>query len=835
MTKKKDSNSSLTKEELQKHLKIKSSALERLKMELKIKTEENKREAQIETALERVRSRSMDMQKSEELAAVIQVLYEQLIQLNFEISNAGFLMGFRETDDFNLWMADSYTTFPIKEHLPYFNHPQMNCFKEAKVKGLTFLTNSLTLEEKNTWFRYCFTILDVPKEAQQQVFDSPGLSTSAVLLNNILVYLLNYAGTPYSDAENATLIRFGKVIEQTYTRFLDLKNAEAQARESQIQLALEQVRARTMAMQKSNELAETASLLFKQLIGLGIKATQLRTCAIVTLKSNEPIGECWITKPDGDIIPRSFIVPYDETSAYKTIYEAWKNGEIFLVVKLSGDAVVLHLNSLKKYAKIPTQQFKALPDQPTETFTHAMFFSQGYLFIISNEPLSEYHEIFKRFGAVFQQTYTRFLDLQKAELQAREAQIEAALERVRSRSMGMRKSGELKEVIQIVYEQFVYLNIQVEHTGFIMDYKERNDMHIWLADNHEVPSEITIPYFDSPHWNSFNQAKEKGIDFFANLLNFEEKNKFYHDLFQLITGVPDETQSYYLSCPALAGSTVLLDNVGLYIENFSGTPYTDEENNTLMRFGKVFQQTYTRFLDLQKAETQAREAQIEASLEKVRSSAMAMHNSSDISLTTNVIFAELHKLTIQSRRCGIVLLEKKSRTGDIYAAATSSDGELHTLKRTVEMTQHPAQLQQYESWLSQETFVSVLSGEELKSYYQLPFFYSSTSYTPPSDYGHKEYGYYIPFSAGLFYVWTEKPYSDDEINVLGRFKSIIDLTFRRYFDLQKAEAQARDAKIEAALERERSRTLAMQSSDELAETASVLFNQLIILQYFGKI
>ena len=36
-----------------------------------------------------------------------------------------------------------------------------------------------------------------------------------------------------------------------------------------------------------------------------------------------------------------------------------------------------------------------------------------------------------------------------------------------------------------------------------------------------------------------------------------------------------------------------------------------------MRFGKVFQQAYTRFLDLQKAEAQAREAQIENALEKV--------------------------------------------------------------------------------------------------------------------------------------------------------------------------------------------------------------------------
>ena len=78
---------------------------------------------------------------------------------------------------------------------------------------------------------------------------------------------------------------------------------------------------------------------------------------------------------------------------------------------------------------------------------------------ITLQPCPEFHDVFKSFAAVFEQTYTRFLDLQKAEAQAREAQIEAALERVRSRTMGMQKSEELKEVIQVVYEQFVHLNI----------------------------------------------------------------------------------------------------------------------------------------------------------------------------------------------------------------------------------------------------------------------------------------------------------------------------------------------------------------------------------------
>ena len=42
--------------------------------------------------------------------------------------------------------------------------------------------------------------------------------------------------------------------------------------------------------------------------------------------------------------------------------------------------------------------------------------------------------------------------------------------------------------------------------------------------------------------------------------------------------------------------------------------------------------------------------------------------------------------------------------------------------------------------------------------------------------------------------------------------------------LQKAEAQAREAQIQAALERVRARTMAMQRSDELAEVANIIIS-----------
>ncbi|MEQ1586745.1 MAG: hypothetical protein ABL895_12745, partial [Cyclobacteriaceae bacterium] len=119
------------------------------------------------------------------------------------------------------------------------------------------------------------------------------------------------------------------------------------------------------------------------------------------------------------------------------------------------------------------------------------------------------------------------------EAQNRELEIETALERVRSRSMAMQKSDELKEVIKIVYQQLRYLKINPDHAGFVVDYTPGGDWHFWIADEQDIPSKITHPNFESVWANQFNDAREKGADLFTTHLNFEEKNKFYNELLSL--------------------------------------------------------------------------------------------------------------------------------------------------------------------------------------------------------------------------------------------------------------------------------------------------------------
>ncbi len=813
-----------------------------------------------------------------------------------------------------------------------------------------------------------------------------------------------------------TIIRNQELERQVFERTQDLNKTleelEQKNRELEIESALEKVRTIAMGMRKPDDMLDVCKTISLQLQALGVKEIRNVQTAI-------------FYEQRGTYMNYEYYAKHDKTVVTETTYTNNKLHEEFALkmIKGKGEVFITHIKGDEVKDWIAYQKTtNVFIDKYLETASSLNYywFSLGpvALGISTYHPLTEEEiNLFKRFLKVFELAYQRYLDIEKAEAQARESQIELALERVRARTMAMQKSEELKEVIRVVYEQFVHLKINVDHAGFVVDYTPKGDWHFWIADEQDIPSKITHPYFESIWAHQFNEAKDKGEDFFATNLNFEEKNKFYNELLSYVPSLPDTSRDFYLSCPGLAVTTALFDNVSLYIENFSGTPYTHEENKILIRFGKVFQQTYTRFLDLQKAEAQAREAQIEvaleriraramamhtsdelmdvagilreqmgllgqpdletsvinlfeensdqvlswhvfrspellsgkiitgaasfpwdssaisremmeayrsghqeftmeadgvkamelfqvlvhaapeiakyagdslpervcyhltffsggallmvsyqlpseeakslqrraasvfdlayrryrdlkkaeaqareaqieASLEKVRSSAMAMHKSNDISSTTTAVFEELRKLNIQSKRCGVALLSKNSHIGHVYAAATSSDGKFLTLRRSIDMTQHQSLQQQYESWKKQENYFIEMNRDELKSYYQLPFFYSSPDYVPPANYERSEYGYYIPFSEGLFYVWTEEPYSESEINILNRFKSIIDLTFRRYFDLQKAEAQVREAQIEASLERVRSKAMAMHSPNDLSETVNVFFKEL---------
>ncbi len=791
------------------------------------KAESQAREARIEAALEKVRSRSLAMHRSEELQEVVTTVFERLNELDIQTDAINLDVFNENKKDAYLWTAVPGYNYSKEIHIPYTEVAVFKDIYEGMISGKELHSKVYSRELKDQFLDYIFEhtdFRDSPKERKDRLYATIGSTVSVAYAKNTAIIAQRYRIDPFSEEENEILKRFAKVFEQCYTRFRDLQKAEAQSREAQIESSLERVRAKAMAMHQSDDLRTAVATVFDELDKLNMG---LIRCGIGILDKKKPRGDIWITiKSDqGDTIQVSGDEPLDIHPLLKGAYDAWLKQEDFSYVLHDNDLLGYYQAIKKTNFQLPVSSTFDIAKSGQEQFYFNAVFQDGSLFaFLDNAFTDEAKMVMKRFANVFNLTYKRFLDLQKAEAQAREAKIEAALEKVRSSSMAMHKSDELHGVINVVTEQFQQLDFLFDTANFITNYSEQGGDWWISTPGVSTPAKMYCPSADIKLFNNLAEEMRSGTEFFTESFSLEEKDQFFDYVYEHtnLKYIPEERKKYIYAAPGIASSSVVLKNVILTVANYQMLPYSDEENIIIRRIGKVFEQSYTRFLDLKKAEAQANEAKIEASLERVRSKAMAMHSSQDLSDTIAAFYHELGTYSITPRRCGVGLINKETHLAELSTMNTTEEGASLELIGRVKLTDHPVLEGIYDNWLRQEEYHPVLKGNDIKEYYKL--IRPQISFPDyPND--AVQYGYFFYFPEGGVYAWTDKVMVEDELKIYRRFTSVLSLTYKRYIDLKEAEAQANESQIQLALERVRARTMAMQKSDELADAAVVLFQQ----------
>ncbi len=96
-------------------------------------------------------------------------------------------------------------------------------------------------------------------------------------------------------------------------------------RELKIEVALEIVRARTMAMKQSDELKDAAALLFQQIKTLGLPVI---SCGYNIWEKEETICTAWMSNAAGLLLP-PFRVPLTESPVFIRFYDSKQKGEKF--------------------------------------------------------------------------------------------------------------------------------------------------------------------------------------------------------------------------------------------------------------------------------------------------------------------------------------------------------------------------------------------------------------------------------------------------------------------------------------------------------------------------
>ncbi|HAO46239.1 MAG TPA: hypothetical protein DCQ97_04900 [Chitinophagaceae bacterium] len=168
-------------------------------------------------------------------------------------------------------------------------------------------------------------------------------------------------------------------------------------------------------MQRSDELAETAAVLFRQLIHLGIAPNRLY---IAIIKDEAGSSEFWITDEDGAKVSSAFETDLNNNPTFKKMLDGWKTEKKSLVIDMEGE----ELQDYFKYLTSINVPFKGGLSQ-TRRLQEIAYFSKGFIGMASpEEQPEETLQLLERFAAVFNLTYTRFNDLQVAEAHALQAE-----------------------------------------------------------------------------------------------------------------------------------------------------------------------------------------------------------------------------------------------------------------------------------------------------------------------------------------------------------------------------------------------------------------------------
>jgi signal transduction histidine kinase len=389
--------------------------------------------------------------------------------------------------------------------------------------------------------------------------------------------------------------------EAVKRRTVELENKN---HELKIEAALERVRSASMAMQGSAELASVARTVFEQLKVLGIDVYR---SWIDIFHVTEGYVLTWSTDFEGNFQPNPATFPLDFDETMSDFYRDYKSSSKFIELEAHGDGVREWFDYLYSVSSDPIFKMTSVPDDLYQIWAKHKY---GTVATTKLSPITnDEKDILNRFANVFEQAYTRFLDLQKAEAQTREMQIEAALERARAQSMMMQHSDEINTISNVFHEQLNLLGIPSEFS-YVWLPDEANETHQFWASWSEVKAgenslqskQVTYPLDKSEPYTAACFAAWATPDVvLEEFIPPADIAGFFDVWKELLSGAKKLKPEYFQEGIYYSEAYMRYGCFGI---NFR-RKLSEEEKNILKRFSKEFEQAYTRFLDLQTAEKQA--------------------------------------------------------------------------------------------------------------------------------------------------------------------------------------------------------------------------------------
>lgn len=394
------------------------------------------------------------------------------------------------------------------------------------------------------------------------------------------------------------------------------------------------------------------------------------------------------------------------------------------------------------------------------------------------------------------QSYEQKIAELEEELKAkdREITIEAALERVRAISISIQNTSELQKVVHAVAQELH--NMEMDVTGVFLAINNNEidkKFTFWGSAGvaEKYVKKATIPFLNRPIYTTLAEAATKDAGFFTEEYCKEEKIEFFKHLFKYppYNSSSPEWKEQLLSCEGGYTRSVFVSHyTSIFVVNFFGRKLSDSDNNILIRFGKVFEQSYIRFLDLQKAEVQAKNAFKEAALDRIRAEIASMRTAEDLNRITPVIWQELKTLEVPFIRCGISIIDETEENIRLYLTTpggkalgalnlsfTANDLTRKTVdhwKKGIVYKEHWDE-QQFINWTTSMVEMGQIDNAED---------YRGAASSPESLYLH-----FIPFAQGMLYVGDIAPLTDEKLHLVVAIAKVFSIAYARYEDFKNLE------------------------------------------------
>jgi signal transduction histidine kinase len=377
---------------------------------------------------------------------------------------------------------------------------------------------------------------------------------------------------------------------------------ENKNREMEIEAALERVRTIAMGMKKPDDLLEVCRIISEQLNLLKIGNIRNVQVAIIDESKRIYANFQYFAAYAKSVFEET--VYTDNKSSSEMVRAMQKSANSFFIGSIKGD----ELHKFREWRKDHNQLPDPILDDLPELFYYFYSIGQGGLGLTTYEAIGENElNIFKRFHLVFKLAYSRFMDIQQAEIQAQEARLELSLERIRAQVTAMKESSELLDIVVTMRTEFVQLGHEAQYFWYMRWLPEKYEKAMTSGDGTRIGMVMTLPRHIHGDIEPVAEWEKSGESTYILAMDVDTAVEYVHKMITLGDFEQVDPQAPSLDDIRLIGGLTFVmartthGEIGFSLPGEVHYPPKDAVN-TLARFAGVFDLAYKRFEDLKTAE-----------------------------------------------------------------------------------------------------------------------------------------------------------------------------------------------------------------------------------------